>query len=175
MKEKIRTNGDYLKKVKIRLNEMKYELNTIDKPNKIGNRDAISDEALSWNIYYEKKKLEAMYKDKMIEYTTAISGASRAIQRSKERINALKRQIKVLKRQNNFLQEQERQINIRQEQYADLQIVKIFKAPVVKEIPPEPQTVFRFLLGSIIGFFIILFLTFFLEYFQRYKTRKEEK
>ncbi len=175
MKEKIQANRDYLKKIKIRLNEMMYELSIIDKPNKIGNREEVSDEALSWNIYYEKKKLKAMYKDKMIEYTAEIDLLSRSIRRSKEKIKALKRQLNVSKKRINILSEQERQINILQEQYDDLQVVKIFKVPVVKETPQESQTVFRFFSGAITGFFIILFLTFLLQYFQRYRTRKEEK
>ena len=116
-----------------------------------------------------------MYKDKMIEYTAEIDTALRSIRRSKEKIKVLKRQIKELERKINIFTEHERKINILHEQYADIQVVKMFKAPVVKETPPESQTVFRFSLGAITGFFIILFLTFLHEYFQRYRTRRGEK
>jgi hypothetical protein len=175
MKEKIQANRDYLKKVKIRINEMMYELNTIDKPNKIGNREDISDEALPRNIYYEKKKLKAMYKDKLIEYTAKINEVSCAIRGSKENIKGLKRKLKALKKQLNIFQERELRINNLQEHYADLQVVKIFKDPVVKETLQGSKNVSMFFLGAIAGFFIILFLTFLLEYFQRYKTRKGKK
>jgi len=161
-KDEIQANEDYLKKIKIRLNEIKYELDALDESDKLGNRADISDETNSLNIYYEKKKLKAMYKDKMLEYAAQINNTSLLVAKNEQKLKALKQQYAVAKGKY-------------QEQSIDPRIVKILKDPVVKETPQEFQAVSMFFLGAATGFFIILFLTFFLEYFQRYKIRREQK